>query len=169
MPDKKGEIRMRKPINLEVNGQQQSLEIEPNTLLLDLLRNELGLTGTKEGCGEGVCGSCTVLVGSELFRSCLTLALQVDGKSVSTIEGIGSQDGLHVLQKQFLQLGAFQCGFCTPGFIVTAKALLAENPDPTEAEVRDAIRGNLCRCTGYVKVIEAILAAAAEIRSQNHE
>jgi aerobic-type carbon monoxide dehydrogenase small subunit (CoxS/CutS family) len=159
---------MRKPINLEVNGQQRSLEIEPNTLLLDLLRHDLGLTGTKEGCGEGVCGSCTVMVGSELVRSCLTLALQVDGKSVSTIEGVGSQDELHVLQKKFLELGAFQCGFCTPGLIVTAKALLAENPDPTESEVRDAIRGNLCRCTGYVKVIEAILAAAAEIRSQNH-
>lgn len=108
------------------------------------------------------------MVGSELVRSCLTLALQVDGKSVSTIEGVGSQSELHVLQERFLQLGAFQCGFCTPGFIVTAKALLAENPDPTEGEVRDAIRGNLCRCTGYVKVIEAILSAAAELRSQNH-
>ncbi|MBX3087813.1 MAG: (2Fe-2S)-binding protein [Cryobacterium sp.] len=156
---------MRKVINLDVNGQNRSHEIEPNTLLLDLLRLEMGLTGTKEGCGEGVCGSCTVMVDGELVRSCLTLAVQIDGKSITTVEGIGGSSSLHPLQRKFLEHGAVQCGFCTPGLIVTAKALLSVNPNPSEAEVRDAIRGNFCRCTGYVKIIEAILAAAAEMRS----
>jgi carbon-monoxide dehydrogenase small subunit len=156
---------MRKEINLDVNGQKRSLEIEPNTLLLDLLRLEMGLTGTKEGCGEGVCGSCTVMVDGQLVRSCLTLAMQIDGKAITTVEGVGNGSSLHPIQQKFLEHGAVQCGFCTPGLIVTAKALLAGNPDPSEAEVRDAIRGNFCRCTGYVKIIEAILAAAAEMRS----
>lgn len=159
---------MRKEINLEINGQNQSLEIEPNTLLLDLLRLKAGLTGTKEGCGEGVCGSCTVMVDNELVRSCLTLAMQVSGKSITTIEGVGSADSLHPLQRKFLEHGAVQCGFCAPGLIVTAKAFLETNPDPSEEEVRDAMRGNFCRCTGYVKIIEAILAAATEMRSAQH-
>lgn len=159
---------MRKEINLEINGQNQSLEIEPNTLLLDLLRLKVGLTGTKEGCGEGVCGSCTVMVDNELVRSCLTLAMQVSGKSITTIEGVGSADSLHPLQRKFLEHGAVQCGFCAPGLIVTAKAFLETNPDPSEEEVRDAMRGNFCRCTGYVKIIEAILAAATEMRSAQH-
>ena len=156
---------MRKAINLEINGKKQALEIEPNTLLLDLLRMDVGLTGTKEDCGEGVCGSCTVMVGNELVRSCLTLAMQVDGKTVTTIEGLADGATLHPLQRKFLEHGAVQCGFCSPGLIVTAKALLESNSDPSEAEIRDAIRGNFCRCTGYVKIIEAILAAAAELRS----
>jgi carbon-monoxide dehydrogenase small subunit len=159
---------MRKTINLKINGREQALEVEPNTLLLDLLRIEVGLTGTKEGCGEGVCGSCTVLLDGDLARSCLTLAMQANGKSVTTIEGVSNGSDLHPLQRKFLEHGAVQCGFCTPGLIVTAKALLASNAKPTEAEVRDAIRGNLCRCTGYVKIVEAILAAAAELRSQAH-
>lgn len=159
---------MRKTINLKINDREQILEVEPNTLLLDLLRIEAGLTGTKEGCGEGVCGSCTVLLDGELARSCLTLAMQANGKSVTTIEGVSNGSDLHPLQRKFLEHGAVQCGFCTPGLIVTAKALLASNASPTEAEVRDAIRGNLCRCTGYVKIVEAILAAAAELRSQAH-
>jgi carbon-monoxide dehydrogenase small subunit len=159
---------MRKTINLKINDREQVLEVEPNTLLLDLLRIEAGLTGTKEGCGEGVCGSCTVLLDGELARSCLTLAMQANGKSVTTIEGVSNGSDLHPLQRKFLEHGAVQCGFCTPGLIVTAKALLASNASPTEAEVRDAIRGNLCRCTGYVKIVEAILAAAAELRSQAH-
>ena len=161
-------MSMRKEINLEINGQNQSLEIEPNTLLLDLLRLKAGLTGTKEGCGEGVCGSCTVMVDNELVRSCLTLAMQVSGKSITTIEGVGSADSLHPLQRKFLEHGAVQCGFCAPGLIVTAKAFLETNPDPSEEEVRDAMRGNFCRCTGYVKIIEAILAAATEMRSAQH-
>lgn len=156
---------MRRALNIEINGRKQALEIEPNALLLDVLRLGFGLTGTKEGCGEGVCGSCTVMVDGELVRSCLTLALQVDGKAVTTIEGIANGPELHPLQRLFLEHGAVQCGFCSPGLIVTAKALLSSNPDPSEAEVRDAIRGNFCRCTGYVKIVEAILAAAAELRS----
>ncbi|WP_371422472.1 (2Fe-2S)-binding protein [Tardiphaga sp.] len=156
---------MRRALNIEINGRKQVLEIEPNELLLDVLRLGVGLTGTKEGCGEGVCGSCTVMVDGELVRSCLTLAMQVDGKAVTTIEGIANGSELHPLQRRFLEHGAVQCGFCSPGLILTAKALLSSNPDPSEAEVRDAIRGNFCRCTGYVKIVEAILAAAAELRS----
>ncbi|WFU92210.1 (2Fe-2S)-binding protein (plasmid) [Rhizobium sp. CC1099] len=160
---------MRKNITLVINGRTQSLDVPANTLLLDLLRWEVGLTGTKEGCGEGVCGSCTVNVDGELVRSCLTLAVQVDGKSITTIEGMADGETLHPLQRKFLELGAVQCGFCSPGLIVTADALLKSNPDPTEAEVRDALRGNLCRCTGYVKIVDAVLAAASEMRSHAHE
>ncbi|EPE93781.1 (2Fe-2S)-binding protein [Rhizobium grahamii] len=160
---------MHSNINLVINGRSHSLDVPANTLLLDLLRWEVGLTGTKEGCGEGVCGSCTVNVNGELVRSCLTLAVQVDGKSITTIEGMADGDTLHPLQRKFLELGAVQCGFCSPGLIVTADALLKSNPDPTEAEVRDALRGNLCRCTGYVKIIDAVLAAASEMRSHAHE
>ncbi|UWU25877.1 (2Fe-2S)-binding protein (plasmid) [Rhizobium sp. CB3060] len=160
---------MRSNITLVINGRSHSLDVPANTLLLDLLRWEVGLTGTKEGCGEGVCGSCTVNVNGELVRSCLTLAVQVDGKSITTIEGMADGDTLHPLQRKFLELGAVQCGFCSPGLIVTADALLKGNPDPTEAEVRDALRGNLCRCTGYVKIIDAVLAAASEMRSHAHE
>ncbi|CAK02823.1 (2Fe-2S)-binding protein [Rhizobium leguminosarum bv. viciae] len=160
---------MRKNITLVINGASHSLDVPANTLLLDLLRWEVGLTGTKEGCGEGVCGSCTVNVNGDLVRSCLTLAVQVDGKSITTIEGMADGDTLHPLQRKFLELGAVQCGFCSPGLIVTADALLKSNPDPTEAEVRDALRGNLCRCTGYVKIIDAVLAAASEMRSHAHE
>ncbi|MBB4339901.1 MULTISPECIES: (2Fe-2S)-binding protein [Rhizobium] len=160
---------MRKNITLVINGRSHSLHVPANTLLLDLLRWEVGLTGTKEGCGEGVCGSCTVNVNGDLVRSCLTLAVQVDGKSITTIEGMADGDTLHPLQRKFLELGAVQCGFCSPGLIVTADALLKSNPDPTEAEVRDALRGNLCRCTGYVKIIDAVLAAASEMRSHAHE
>ncbi|RDJ01858.1 (2Fe-2S)-binding protein [Rhizobium grahamii] len=160
---------MHSNINLVINGRSHSLVVPANTLLLDLLRWEVGLTGTKEGCGEGVCGSCTVNVNGELVRSCLTLAVQVDGKSITTIEGMADGDTLHPLQRKFLELGAVQCGFCSPGLIVTADALLKSNSDPTEAEVRDALRGNLCRCTGYVKIIDAVLAAASEMRSHAHE
>lgn len=159
---------MRQAIRLKINGREQTLEVEPNSLLLDLLRTEAGLTGTKEGCGEGVCGSCTVLLDGELVRSCLTLTIQSDGKSVTTIEGVSNGSALHPLQRKFLEHGAVQCGFCTPGLIVTATALLATNAHPSEAQVRDAIRGNLCRCTGYVKIVEAILAAAAELRSETY-
>ncbi|MBB4293849.1 carbon-monoxide dehydrogenase small subunit [Rhizobium leguminosarum] len=160
---------MRSHIALQINGRRHTSEIEPNTLLLDFLRWEVGLTGTKEGCGEGVCGSCTVDVDGELVRSCLTLAVQVAGKSVTTIEGMANGEKLHPLQRKFLEHGAVQCGFCSPGLIVTANALLAANPNPSEAEVRDALRGNFCRCTGYVKIIEAVLAAASEMRSNAHE
>lgn len=152
------------PLEFEVNGKPRRVDIEPSSVLSDVLRLELGLTGTKEGCGEGICGACTVLIDGMPVRACLVLAMQVNKRSVTTIEGVGSQDKLHPLQDAFLRYGAVQCGFCTPGLIVTAKALLASNPDPSEAEIRDAIRGNLCRCTGYVNVVKAIQAAAAVMR-----
>lgn len=152
------------PLEFEVNGKPCRVDIEPSSVLSDVLRLELGLTGTKEGCGEGICGACTVLIDGMPVRACLVLAMQVNKRSVTTIEGVGSQDKLHPLQDAFLRYGAVQCGFCTPGLIVTAKALLASNPDPSEAEIRDAIRGNLCRCTGYVNVVKAIQAAAAVMR-----
>jgi len=151
-------------LELELNGKTCRLDVEPNTLLKDMLRLDLGMTGTKETCGEGICGACTVLVDGMPVRSCLVLAVQVGKHSVETIEGVGTAQQLHPLQEAFLKHGAFQCGFCTPGLIMTAKALLATNPDPSEAEIRDAIRGNLCRCTGYVKIVEAIQAAAAAMR-----
>jgi aerobic-type carbon monoxide dehydrogenase small subunit (CoxS/CutS family) len=151
-------------LELELNGKPCRLDVEPNTLLKDMLRIDLGMTGTKETCGEGICGACTVLVDGMPVRSCLVLAMQVGKHSVETIEGVGTAQQLHPLQKAFLEHGAFQCGFCTPGLIMTAKALLAANPNPSEAEIRDAIRGNLCRCTGYVKIVEAIQAAAAVMR-----
>jgi aerobic-type carbon monoxide dehydrogenase small subunit (CoxS/CutS family) len=151
-------------LELELNGKTCRLDVEPNTLLKDMLRLDLGMTGTKETCGEGICGACTVLVDGMPVRSCLVLAVQVGKHSVETIEGVGTAQQLHPLQEAFLKHGAFQCGFCTPGLIMTAKALLAANPDPSEAEIRDAIRGNLCRCTGYVKIVEAIQAAAAVMR-----
>lgn len=155
---------MKTGIELSVNGVDLKTDIEPNTLLLDLLRLEIGLTGTKEGCGEGMCGACTVLVDGAPVRSCLVLALQVKDRSITTIEGIGSETELHPLQSEFLKKGAVQCGFCSPGLIVTAKAFLDANPKPTEDEIRDAIRGNFCRCTGYVKIVDAIQSAATAMR-----
>jgi len=158
---------MSRNLEFELNGKACRRDVEPNTLLKDMLRLDLGMTGTKETCGEGICGACTVLVNGMPVRSCLVLAMQVGNHSVETIEGIGNAQNLHPLQQAFLEHGAFQCGWCTPGMIMTAKALLAANPDPSEAEIRDAIRGNLCRCTGYVKIVEAIQAAAATARGSN--
>ncbi|CAN7318890.1 (2Fe-2S)-binding protein [Variovorax paradoxus] len=158
---------MSRNLEFELNGKTCRRDVEPNTLLKDMLRLDLGMTGTKETCGEGICGACTVLVNGMPVRSCLVLAMQVGNHSVETIEGIGNAQNLHPLQQAFLEHGAFQCGWCTPGMIMTAKALLAANPDPSEAEIRDAIRGNLCRCTGYVKIVEAIQAAAATARGSN--
>ena len=156
---------MKKEIHLTVNGEPYSLAIEPNRTLLQVLREDLGLTGTKEGCGKGDCGSCTVLVEGKAVDSCLTLATQVRGKSITTIEGLASGNDLHPLQKAFIEYGAIQCGFCTPGMILSAKALLDENPHPTEEEVKRALAGNLCRCTGYTKIIEAVMIVAKGGRS----
>jgi carbon-monoxide dehydrogenase small subunit len=147
---------MGKRIQCKVNGESISLEVEAHWTLLRILRDELELTGTKEGCGEGDCGACTVLVEGRAVNSCLILAIDVDGKAITTIEGLTQGDGLHPLQKAFMEKGAVQCGFCTPGMILTAKALLDQNPHPTEEEIRFAIAGNLCRCTGYAKIVEAI-------------
>jgi carbon-monoxide dehydrogenase small subunit len=149
-------------IQLCVNGEEVEVRVESRRLLLDLLREDLGLTGTKRGCEEGVCGCCTVMLDGKQVKSCLTLALQARNRSVTTIEGMRQHDGgLSPLQEAFLKHGALQCGYCTPGFIMTASALLEENPQPTEAAVREGLSGNICRCTGYVKIVEAILAVAA--------
>jgi carbon-monoxide dehydrogenase small subunit len=143
------------PINISVNGEAYSLEVKPNRVLLDVLREDISLTGTKKGCGLGKCGACTVLLDGRPVHSCLILAPQVDGKKITTIEGIAGQEP-HVLQSAFVEKGAVQCGFCTPGMINTAKALLDNNPDPDEAEIKLAIAGNLCRCTGYNQIVSAI-------------
>jgi len=151
---------MKKEINLTVNGEEYRLAIEPHRTLLQVLREDLGLTGTKEGCGKGDCGSCTVLVDGKAVNACLMLAVQAKGKSITTVEGLAPAEGLHPLQEAFIQYGAIQCGFCTPGMIMSAKAFLDENPHPTEEEVKRALAGNLCRCTGYTKIIEAVMAVA---------
>ena len=151
-------------ISLKLNGEQRELEVQPYRSLLDTLRNEAGLTGTKKGCDVGDCGACTVIVDGKPLCACLMLGVEADGKDVVTIEGIQpAPDRLHPLQEKFMQLGGAQCGFCTPGMIVMAKALLDENPNPTEDEIRFGIAGNICRCTGYTKIIEAIQAAAQEL------
>ena len=153
-------------IQLRVNEEDVDVRVESRRLLLDVLRHDLGLTGTKRGCEEGVCGCCTVMLDGKQVKSCLTLALQARNRSVTTIEGMRQPDGaLSPLQDAFLEHGALQCGYCTPGFIMTASALLKENPRPTEAEVREGLSGNICRCTGYVKIVEAILAVAATSQS----
>ncbi|MGI6553321.1 MAG: (2Fe-2S)-binding protein [Bacillota bacterium] len=140
----------------KVNGKTIKLQVPPNIRLIDLLRDYLGLTGTKEACGEGECGACTVLVDGEPVNSCLMFALQARGKEILTIEGLGTFGQLHPLQTAFLEHGAVQCGFCTPGMLLSAKALLDKNPNPTRNEIKTAISGNLCRCTGYTKIVEAI-------------
>ncbi len=151
---------MKQLLKLRVNNQDREIYVEPWRTLLEVLRDALGLTGTKEGCGEGNCGVCTVLIDGKAVRSCLMLALQAEGRDILTIEGLKLENGsLHPLQQAFIDYFAVQCGFCTPGMILTAKALLDENPDASEQEVKEALCGNLCRCTGYVKITEAVLAA----------
>ncbi|OGQ82761.1 MAG: ferredoxin [Deltaproteobacteria bacterium RIFCSPLOWO2_12_FULL_60_19] len=149
---------MKRPIVLNVNGESYDLNLEPNRLLLHALRDDLGLIGTKEGCSIGVCGACSVIVGGRLVSSCLTLAIACRDKAITTIEGLADDDGLHPLQQAFIEYGGFQCGICTPGQIIAAKALLDENPNPTEDEVKEWMSGNLCRCTGYYKILESIMA-----------
>jgi carbon-monoxide dehydrogenase small subunit len=146
----------KRTIAFTINDEPVSLEVEPRWTLLRVIRDELRLTGTKEGCGEGDCGTCTVLVDEKAVNSCLILAVDADGKAITTIEGLARGRELHPLQKAFIEKGAVQCGFCTPGMILSAKVLLDGNPHPSEEEIRAAISGNLCRCTGYVKIVEAI-------------
>jgi len=155
-------------IRLTINGTPREAEIAPDEKLLDLLRRE-GCLGVKYGCGRGECGTCTVILDGRAVKSCITFAAQTDGRSVVTIEGIGRPGHLHPIQEAILDHGAVQCGYCTSGLICSAKALLDENPDPTEEEVRQAIKGNLCRCTGYEKYVAAILDAAGRMRSQTGE
>ncbi len=147
-------------MKITVNGQEYQITARPWRTLLDVLRNDLGLTGTKEGCGTGSCGSCTVLIDGQAVNSCLILIGEVKGKAITTIEGLAREGKLHPLQQAFMDEGAVQCGFCTPGLILTAKALLDSNPKPSESQIREAIVGNLCRCTGYDKIVRAIMTAS---------
>lgn len=151
---------MRVIVNFKVNGRDRTAYIEPKTSLLDVIREDLGLIGAKDGCGKGECGACTVIMDGDAVPSCLVLAAGIDGKEIITIEGIGENGRLHPLQEAFVKYHASQCGFCSPGMILTAKAFLDRNPNPSKAEVRDVMMSNLCRCTGYEKIIEAIMAVA---------
>lgn len=155
---------MKRLITLKVNGVEEELYVEPWWTLSRVLREELNLIGTKEGCAGGHCGACTVLIDGKAVMSCLYLAMKARDKNVTTIEGLKGKDGgLHPLQEAFIEHFAVQCGYCTPGMIMSAKAMLDENPNPTEGEVREALNGNLCRCTGYVKIVEAILSSAGKM------
>ena len=153
---------MKRILKLHVNGEEFEVLTEIHKTLLEVLREDLGLTGTKRGCDLGTCGACTVLIEGKPYLSCLTLAADVQGEKIITIEGLSGEGKPHPLQKAFVEKGAIQCGFCTPGIILTAKAFLDENPHPSEIEVKRAISGNLCRCTGYIKILEAILSAVGK-------
>jgi len=151
-------------VTTTINGEPTEFLCEPNQSVLDVLRNTLGLTGTKEGCGTGDCGACSITLDDRLICSCLVLAPEIEGRQITTIEGMAQGDHLHPLQQKFLEMAALQCGICTPGFLIAAKSLLERNPDPSEAEVRYWLAGNLCRCTGYDKIVRAVLETAAEMR-----
>ena len=151
-------------VTTTINGEPMEFLTDASSSLLDVLRGPLGLTGTKEGCGTGDCGACSVTVDGRLMCSCLMLAVEAEGKSIGTIEGMAQGDTLHPLQQKFLEMAALQCGICTPGVLISARALLAKNPDPTEEEVRFGLAGNLCRCTGYDKIVRAVLETAADMR-----
>ncbi len=151
-------------VTTTVNGDTVEFLADPRETLLDCLRDRLGLTGSKEGCGTGDCGACSVMLDGRLVSSCLVLGVEAEGKTVDTLEGLASGDDLHPLQRKFIEHAALQCGFCTPGILVAAKALLDQNPDPSESEVRYWLAGNLCRCTGYDKIVNAVMDAAAEMR-----
>ena len=156
-------------VSTTINAEPVEFLCEPQQTLLDVLRDTLNLTGSKEGCASGDCGACTVIVDGRMVCSCLMLGVEAEGRTVTTVEGIATGDTLHPVQQKFLEHAALQCGFCTPGFIVAAKALLDENPNPTEEEARYWLAGNLCRCTGYDKIIRAVLDAASEMRREAAE
>lgn len=157
---------MTKNLELIVNKKKYSLAVEPHWTLLDILRDELGLLGTKKGCDTGDCGACTVIIDGKPVNSCLVLGVETSGKDIVTIEGLAKDGELHPLQESFINHGAIQCGYCTPGMIMASKALLDENPQPTELQVRKAIAGNICRCTGYVKIIEAIFSICRDQKKE---
>ena len=157
---------MNRKIQFTLNGKSITREVPSHRLLLDLLRDEIGLTGTKEGCGTGDCGACTVIMNGKPVNSCLVLSGELDGADLTTIEGLKIGPELHSIQKAFIQDGGAQCGYCTPGMLMMSKALLDENPDPSEEDIRFALSGNLCRCTGYAKIIQAVQDAAAMMRSK---
>jgi carbon-monoxide dehydrogenase small subunit len=166
MAGEAGEAILKK-IQITINGQTTTLEITPSLLLLDLLRDEIGMTGTKEGCGTGDCGACTVLLNGEPVNSCLIFSGELDGADIVTIEGLKIGPELHPVQRAFIQEGGAQCGYCTPGMLMMASALLKENPDPGEEDIRFALSGNLCRCTGYAKIVQAVQSAAEIARRAN--
>jgi carbon-monoxide dehydrogenase small subunit len=149
-------------IRFSVNGENRSVAVEPMRRLLDVLREDLHLTGTKEGCGEGECGSCSVRMNGELVNSCLVPILQAEGAQIQTVEGLGAKDALHPLQQAFLECGGAQCGICTPGMLMAATQLLSINPHPNLAEIREGLAGNLCRCTGFMRIFDSVIAAAAQ-------
>ncbi len=151
-------------VTTTINGEPVEFLADPGQSLMDALRNTLGLTGTKEGCGTGDCGACSITLDGRLTCSCLVLAVEAEGRSVGTIEGMAQGEALHPLQQKFLEMAALQCGICTPGVLIAARSLLEKNPDPTEEEVRFGLAGNLCRCTGYDKIVRAVLDTAAEMR-----
>ena len=158
---------MKTEIAFILNGSEVTVTVDGHHRLIDVLRKQLDQTGTKEGCGEGECGACTVIIDGRAVNSCLYPALEVEGKSVTTIEGLRRpKNELSILQQAFVEHGAIQCGFCTPGMIMSAKALLDSNPDPSEEDIRDALLGNLCRCTGYVQIVEAVKEAAAQLKGK---
>ena len=158
---------MKIEISFILNGSEVKVSVHSHHRLIDVLREQLGQTGTKEGCGEGECGACTVIIDGRAVNSCLYPALEVEGKSVTTIEGLqGPKNELSVIQQAFVEQGAIQCGFCTPGMIMSAKALLDSNSDPSEEDIRDALLGNFCRCTGYVQIVEAVKKAAAQLKGK---
>ena len=151
---------MKHPVRLSVNGKRYEIYVESRRTLLQVIREDLGLTGTKKGCEHGECGACSVIIDGKLMDSCLVLAIEAAGKEILTIEGLRQGEALHPLQESFIQHAALQCGFCTPGMILAAKALLGKNPHPTEEQIRKGLEGNLCRCTGYNKIVQAIMAVA---------
>jgi aerobic carbon-monoxide dehydrogenase small subunit len=157
---------MTHTIRMRVNGKDYTVDVPSQRLLIDCLRYDLGLTGTKEGCSVGVCGACTVLMDGQVISSCLTLAVLADGKEVTTVEGLAREGELHPVQQAFIDYGGFQCGICTPGMVVAAKALLDENPNPSDDDIKDWMMGNLCRCTGYYKIIESIRGAATRLQTE---
>jgi carbon-monoxide dehydrogenase small subunit len=152
-------------ISVKINGGIEQVEVPSNMTLLSMLREKLAMTGTKNGCAAGECGACTILMNGEPVNSCMVLAVEADGAELITVEGLAKEGELDVIQKTIIDKGGVQCGFCTPGILISAKALLTRNPDPTEAEIREALVGNLCRCTGYVRIVEAV-QAAADIRKE---
>jgi aerobic-type carbon monoxide dehydrogenase small subunit (CoxS/CutS family) len=166
MPSRK---KQKAHLQFIVNGEQTEVAFAPHKTLLEVLREDMGLTGTKHGCELGECGVCTVLIEGQPMLSCLVLGLDVEGREVTTIEGVATQEGLHPLQETFADLGAAQCGYCTPGFILVAKELLEKNQNPNREEIKEALAGNLCRCTGYIKIYEAVELAAARMRGEEAE
>jgi carbon-monoxide dehydrogenase small subunit len=159
---------VKKILSLTVNETNYEVAVTPWQTLLDVLRDDLGLIGTKRGCGVGTCGVCTVIIDGKAILSCLTLAIECEGLSITTIEGISSPDSLHPIQKSFIENGAIQCGFCTPGIIMTSKALLDENPNPNDHEIKEALAGTFCRCTGHIKIMEAVKKVAPPVNGEEN-